>query len=183
MPQEKDTIEELVYSFQLGEEKGFTYFFNAFYPALLYFTFRITKDKAAARDIVEDAFIKIWKRHTTFFHHKQIKSWLYTTVRNAGIDWLREQQVSLAHDKEIASMPVSSEIDTMQELIRAEVTREIYSAIKDLPPRCQQVFKLLYIQGKSMKEAALELELSVHTVKNHRARGLVLLKKRIPDLL
>src|SRR3954469_8578611 len=101
MPPEKESLQDYVQAFQRGEEKGFTYFFNELYPALLYFAFRIIDDKPAAKDIVEESFIKIWERHTTFTHNKVIKSWLYTTVRNACIDWQRKQQSTLEHEQEL----------------------------------------------------------------------------------
>ena len=182
-PPENDSLENLVKAFQRGEEKGFTYFFNELYPALLYFAFRIVNDKAAAKDIVEDSFIKIWERRTTFSHHKVIKSWLYTTVRNGCIDWQRKQQSNQQHEEELANMQKNSEIHAMQEMIRAEVASEIYNAFTHLPPRCRQVFKSIYIEGKSLKQTAQEMQLSINTVKNHRTHGLTLLKKRAPDFL
>src|ERR1044071_8998431 len=99
-PPVNDSLENLVKAFQRGEEKGFTYFFNELYPALLYFAFRILNDKAASKDIVEDSFIKIWERHSSFNHPKVIKSWLYTTVRNGCIDWQRNQQTNMQREEE-----------------------------------------------------------------------------------
>jgi RNA polymerase sigma-70 factor (family 1) len=180
-PPVNDNIDNLVKAFQRGEEKGFTYFFNELYPALLYFAFRILNDKAAAKDIVEESFIKIWERHTSFTHHKVIKSWLYTTVRNGCIDLQRKQQTNMQREEELASMTKTTETHAMQEMIRAEVASEIYNAITNLPPRCRQVFRLIYIEGKTLKQTAQEMQLSVNTVKNHRTHGLSLLKKRAPD--
>lgn len=182
-PPGNDSLDNLVKAFQRGEEKGFTYFFNELYPALLYFAFRIINDKAAAKDIVEDSFIKIWERHSSFTHHKVIKSWMYTTVRNGCIDWQRKAASSLLREEELANMQKHSESHAMQEMIRAEVASEIYNAITHLPPRCRQVFKLIYIEGKTLKQTAQEMQLSINTVKNHRTHGLTLLKKRAPDFL
>lgn len=177
-----ENIQDQVEAFQRGEEKGFTYFFNNLYPALLYYAFRIINDKPAARDIVEDSFVKIWERHTTFNHHRVIKSWLYTTVRNGCIDWQRKKQTDQLREEELAHwQKTNSEAQAMQEMIRAEVTAKIYHAITHLPPRCQQVFKLLYIEGKTLKQVAEELQLSINTIKNHKAHGLNLLKKRAPE--
>lgn len=177
-----ETIQDYAHAFERGEEKGFNYFFNTLYPALLYYAFRIMQDKSSAKDIVEESFIKIWERHSTFSHPKVIKSWLYTTVHNGCIDWQRKQQNTNAQHEEMAHLQQNnSETHAMQEIIRAEVTSEIYTAITELPPRCQRVFKLLYIEGKTLKQVADEMQLSINTVKNHRAHGLSLLKKRAPD--
>lgn len=181
-PLESENMQHHVEAFQRGEEKGFTYFFNNLYPALLYYAFRMVNDIYSAKDIVEDSFVKIWKRHSTFHHHRVIKSWLYTTVRNGCIDWIRKKQTELQREEELAQWQLAnSEEHAMQEMIRAEVISKIYQAITHLPPKCQQVFKLLYIEGKTLKQVAEELKLSINTIKNHKAHGLNLLKKRAPE--
>jgi RNA polymerase sigma-70 factor (family 1) len=182
MPPGKENIAELVCSFQHGEEKGFTWFFNALYPALLYYAFRIVRDKAAAKEIVEESFIKLWERHATFNHHKMIKSWLYSTVHQYCVEWKCKHQNGIESNQQ-KNLQENTEIHVMQNLIRTEVAREMHNAITNLPPRCQEVFKLIYIQGKTIKQVAMEMQLSVHTIKNHRARGLTLLKRRVPEFL
>lgn len=178
----KDDIQELTLAFQRGEEKGFNYFFTSLYPALLYYAFRITNDKYAAEEIVQDSFIKIWHRHSSFTHPKVIKSWLYTTVYNASIDQIKKEQRLRAMERSFSITEEISETPVQHEIIYTEVTREIYAAITQLPPACRQVFELLFIEGKSLRETADQMGLSINTIKNQRARGLKLLKKRMPNL-
>lgn len=179
----KDDIQDYVQAFRRGEEAGFTYFFNSFYKALTYYAFRIIQDRQTAEEIVSDSFIKIWQRHETFEHVRVIRSWLYTTVRHSCIDWLRQRQTAAEHEQRLADrLKDAVEASVLHELIRAEVIREIHAAITNLPPQCRQVFKLLYIQGKSLKQVAEEMQLSIHTIKNQRARGLTILKKTAFEL-
>lgn len=174
----KDDIQDYVQAFRQGKEAGFTYFFNTFYKALTYYAHRMIKDRDAAEEIVGDSFIKIWQRHDTFDHVRVIKSWLYTTVRNSCLDWLRQQRYAAQNEQKLADrLKDASESNVLHDLVRAEVLREIHIAITNLPPQCSQVFKLLYIQGKSLKQVAEEMQLSIHTIKNQRARGLTILKK------
>ena len=178
-----DDIQDYVYAFQRGEEKGFNYFFNSLFPALLYYAFKIMNDRAAAQDIVEESFIKIWERHTTFYHSKVIKSWMYTTVRNACLNKLQEEKRRSAHQEKIARQQETVSLDNyvLHDIIRAEVIRELYQNIETLPNACRQIFRMLYIQGKTVREVAEELELSISTIKNQKARGLTLLRKRFPE--
>lgn len=179
----KDDIQDFVHAFQRGEEKGFTYFFNSLYPALLYYAFRILNDRPAAEDVVGESFIKIWERHSTFAHPKVIKSWLYTTVRNGCLNRLQQQHRSLAQQEQLAKQSEGThESYALHEMIRAEVIRELYENIESLPSACRQIFKMLYIQGKTVREIAEELQLSISTIKNQKARGLALLRKRFPEL-
>jgi RNA polymerase sigma-70 factor (family 1) len=177
-----DDIQDYVYAFQRGEERGFNYFFNLLYPALTYYAFRILNDKFAAEDVVGESFVKIWERHSTFSHPKVIKSWMYTTVRNGCLNKLQQQQRTQAQQQLLArQLEDNHETYVLHEIIRAEVLRELYQNIETLPTACRQIFKMLYIQGKSVREIAEELELSISTIKNQKARGLALLRKRFPE--
>jgi RNA polymerase sigma-70 factor (family 1) len=175
-------IQDYVAAFQRGEEQGFTYFFNALYPALMYYAYRILNDKAAAEDVVEESFIKIWERHTTFSHHQVIKSWLYTTVRNACINIKQQEQRQNTHKETIArSLQVTQE-SPLNDMIVAEVITQVHATIQVLPTECRRIFQMLYIQGKTVREIAEELGLSISTIKNQKARGLEILRKRFPEL-
>jgi RNA polymerase sigma-70 factor (family 1) len=179
----KDDIQDHVLAFQRGEEKGFTYFFNSLYPALLYYAFRILNDKPSAEDVVGESFIKIWERHATFSHPKVIKSWLYTTVRNGCLNRLQQQQrTMIQHEKLARYQEGAHESYALHDIIRAEVIRELHENIESLPTACRQIFKMMYIQGKTVREIADELHLSISTIKNQKARGLTLLRKRFPEL-
>lgn len=174
-----DEIQDYVYSFQRGEKKGFEYFFNELYPALLYYGFRILNDVAVAEDVVAESFVKIWERHTTFSHHKVIKSWLYTTVRNGCLNKLQQRKrVDIAKKQVAQFMEGEHETFVLREMIRAEVIRELYQKIETLPKACCQIFKMLYIEGKSAREISQELNLSISTIKNQKARGLTLLRDK-----
>lgn len=158
---EKDDYLQL---FRDGEEKGFTYYFEAFYPAMLFFAFRLVKDKLIAENIVEESFVRLWKKHGSYETEKEIRQELYTNVGSAAKAWIIRQGNVYAEQLQGDSH--------LMDLIRAEVTRKLYSAIRELPPFYKQVFKLIYIQGKSLKEASEELNISESTLKDHQLIGL-----------
>lgn len=170
----KDDIQEYLHAFQRGEEKGFNYFFSTLYPALLYFAFRMTRDRAAAEEIVEDSFIKLWAIHKEFDHPQKIKSWLYTTIRNKSINQLKKGQ-----EQEFAQLQQHSETYVLQTMVYSEFFREIDAAINSLPRECAKVFRMIYIDGKPLKQIAEELELSISTVKTQKARGLSHIREKL----
>jgi RNA polymerase sigma factor (sigma-70 family) len=55
----------------------------------------------------------------------------------------------------------------------------LHKAIEELPPRCKQIFQLLYIQGKKTEEVAKEMSISPDTVRAQKARGLNLLRPKL----
>lgn len=174
-------IYDYVASFQRGEEKGFTFFFNKHYPALTYYAYRKLNDVETAEDVVKESFIKIWERHSTFTHPKVIMSWLYTTVRNGCLNKMQQRARMIQAENKFVDEE-SYEKSYMHDIIRAELIAEIHLAYNSLPTACRQIFKMLYLQGKTIKEVAEELELSISTIKNQKARALGLLRKRLSHL-
>jgi len=150
--------------FRDGDEKGFSYYFEAFYPAMLFYAFRLVKDRVIAENIVEESFIRLWKNHVTFEMEKEIRLALYINVGSAAKAWISKQTNA-------SQLQSGAELH-LQEMIRAEVTRKLYTAIRELPPFYKQVFKLIYIQGKTLKEASEELNISESTLKDHQLIGL-----------
>jgi RNA polymerase sigma-70 factor (ECF subfamily) len=170
-------------SFQRGEEKGFNFFFNTYYRALTWFATSLIKDEESARDLVEECFIKFWQKREGIQHAKAVKSYLYTSVRNACLEHLQKIKKQLAAKKGFQYLSPDSDRPILHHIIESEVLREIYAALNTLPPQCKKVIQMLYLEGKGYQEIASELDLSIRTIKNHRARGLALLQGRLPSAL
>jgi RNA polymerase sigma-70 factor (family 1) len=173
------TEDEILTGFREGLEASFTAVFKALYPALCYYALRLTHDQVTAEDIAEESFIKVWGRRASFYHYGELKAYLYTTVRNASINWNALQKRQL--EAERAQSAARSEYDSyvLEDMIRAEWLREVYTTLDTLPPQCLKIATMLYVEGKSTRQIAKELNLSVGTVKTQKARGLVFLRKRL----
>jgi len=168
-------------AFQRGEEKAFTFFFKELYPSLCLYGFRFTKDKPVSEEIASQAFIKIWEKHHRFEEAHQIKVYLYRIVRNDSLKWLQTKKKEHRTQTEVSYLwKEDSERDHFDYLVKAEVMRQLHSAISELPSACRNIFELLYIQGKTVKEVSEQLNLSVSTVKTQKSRGLVALQKKLP---
>ena len=173
------TIVDYVRSFQLGEELGFRFLFREYNAALSYFSFQIIKVKEAAEEIAGDSLMKLWERHENFDNISSIKSFLYTTARNASLDWLRKQRRNTERAKELIYLSNTEEATIFQKKIEAELYKEIFLTLNTLPPKCRKIFSMLYIEGKNYQQIAQELNLSIDTIRNQKARGLMLIKQRM----
>lgn len=158
--------------------------FYKYYASLCLFTNSYVKNITIAEDIVVDTFIKLWKTVNKLEYESETRSWLYTTSRNKAIDHLRSLKTQQRRTTDIINNQSSAEIpDHLHEMIKAEVIAEIHSLIHSLPAQCSRVFEKIYIEGKNIKETAKELNISVNTVKSHKARGLDLLRHKMHPLL
>ena len=171
-------MDEYVKAFQSGEERGFVFFFNQYYKTLCLFSYRLTKKTEIAEEIVGDAFIKLWERHEGFSHPLAIKSFLYTVCKNMSFTWLHKQRRDEINKEQHAIIRNIDEPGVLHHMIAAEVYTELYNAIDTLPTQCKKIFKMHLLQGKNYSEIAQELNLSVSTVWNQKARAIKLLKQR-----
>jgi RNA polymerase sigma-70 factor (ECF subfamily) len=178
--QSNDIIFNPSYSFQRGDEKGFTYFFRELYPALSLYAYKITRDKETSEEIASAAFIKIWQKHEGFTDGSSIKAYLYRIVRNDAFKYLgKQKQLALVNKEVIYLYGREQQKDAFTGLVAAETTRLLLKAFSTLPKECSKVFHLLYIEGKSIKETAEALHLSPSTVKTQKARGIEALRKSL----
>jgi RNA polymerase sigma-70 factor (ECF subfamily) len=165
--------------FRSGREEGFEYFFNGYYKTVYFFANRYVNDKAVAEDLVSDSFIKLWDKRKIFETEAGIKAYLYRSVYNASIRWLQQKQNRNIHLISYSKQAESSAQDCIHNIIRAETIQLLHKAISHLPSQCQKVFTKLFIEGKSVSETAQEMNITISTVKNQKARGIKLLKPKL----
>jgi len=165
--------------FKCGEEIGFNFFFREYYAALCRYSFQFTKNSEAAEEIAGEAFSKLWERRINFENTPSLKSFLYTVTRNSSLNWIRQQKRDLQRAKGLAYLTEEGENVIMQKIIEAENYREIYLAINILPPKCKQIFQMIFLEGKDYQQIADELHLSVNNIRVQKARAISLLKQRL----
>jgi len=69
----------------------------------------------------------------------------------------------------------------LNEITRAEVLREIFQFMENLPMQCRKIVLMSFIAGLSNQQIANRLQLSVHTVRNQKIRGIYLMRQKAKD--
>jgi RNA polymerase sigma-70 factor (ECF subfamily) len=141
--------------------------FLLFQPSLLQFAISILKSKEISEEVVSDVFIRIWEKRQQLDKVENLTYYLFTAVRNRAITQL--QDAKKKRSLSIDAQPIefrSIYYDPEQTMISAETIRQIQEIIRELPPRCQLVFKLVKEDGLKYKEVADLLQLSVKTVES-----------------
>ncbi len=153
--------------------------FEALHPVLLRYALQLTRDEAAAYDVVQEAFIKLWQVRETLDPERSMKALLYRIVRNLSLNYHRmkrheaTQQAALP-DREVAQAP------TPEETFDAEVLgAHPRRWIDTLPPRRREAFQLSRFEGLSHDEIAQVMNLAPRTVTNHIMLALQHLRDRL----
>ena len=102
------------------------------------------------------------------------KAFLFTTARNAALDFFRRRKVvSIEAVADLSALSVMEDIPDASEAVNKQQELEMLSAaVRGLPERCRQVVTLRLLYALSHKEIAAELRLSEHTVKAQLAKGM-----------
>lgn len=170
---------ELLERFRKGQRAAFAEVFDLLYASVCYYALKITRDHAAAEDIAEDSFFKVWEKRTLFVDLRQLKSYLYTTTRNASLDWLNSmrqfQRITDSTENSLSFV----ENNAFNNIVGAEILNQLSAAMQKLPPQARQVITMLFLEGKNTKAVAAELGVSQSTVKTQKGRSLVKLKEHI----
>lgn len=157
--------------------------FKEYYLRLTVFAYPYVASEDIAKDIVQDAFMILVDRSDILSKDESIvKSFLYSTVKNLCLNFIRREHIGERIVKEI-TLPEVDESDHLQNIIHAEVVGKLYKELNDLPEKCQHICRLLYFEGKKYEEVAQLLDLSVNTVKSQRQRALRLLRSKLLQII
>lgn len=143
--------------------------------------YRIVGERTAAEDIVQDAFLSIWRRAAWYQPGRgRVRSWLMAIVHNRAVDRLRSAATSSGDlpleavpDMESDAPPVWQEVWTQQ---RGDLVR---GALENLPPDQKKSIELAYFSGYTHVEIAQLMDVPLGTVKGRLRIGLQKLKSQL----
>ena len=163
-----------------SDQRAYAELFEAMHANLIRYAFRYTGQSEAARDIVQDAFLKVWQARESLDPSRSLRGLLYTIVRNLSLNFKRSAQ--RAKDP----LPPSDIEDGLpaadQHLDGSILETNLRKFIDELPPRRKQAFVLSRFHGMSHKEIAAEMQLTSRTVNTHIVHALRYLRARIAAL-
>lgn len=154
--------------------------FRAFYQEhvrlFCQFGGRFIDDPEIVRDIVQEAFIAMWERIATFREEAHLKAFLYATIRNRSMNYLRDRQVELKSREKL--LLLQNEIEFRNIAIEEEMYDFLCKRIERLPEMQREVL-WMHVDGLSNEEIACKLNISVNTVLTHKQRAKSVLRNYI----
>jgi RNA polymerase sigma-70 factor (ECF subfamily) len=146
--------------------------------------YRIVGERAAAEDVVQEAFISIWRSGARYDRARgSVRSWMLGVVRNRAIDLLRSKtgRARLDFDDDtILEQRIAGE-RTEEEAEQRETADELRGAIGELPRDQSTVIELAYFGGFSHSEIAGMLGVPLGTVKGRMRLGLEKMRSELAE--
>ncbi len=150
--------------------------YRQYFPAMLRMCLRYTSDREEALTIINDAFLRAYKKMHTFGFKGSFEGWLRRLVFHSLSDHFRRKTDGVRFFRlEDWDQPRRS--DALARLF----LEDLLQLIEEVPPASQQVFRLYAIEGLSHREIAERLGISEGTSKWHLAQARKLLQRFLQE--
>lgn len=163
------------------DKNRFKEVFKEYYNPLCNFAISITSDRKMAQDVVQDVFTKLWDKRDELIINSNEKSYLFQAVKHRAFEVLRkrknESKFNIADFEE--SYDTEKELD--DEANKFMLKEFLFNSIRQLPPKCQEIFVLNKVNGLTYAEIAEDLDISVKTVENQIGKAYRKLRKMMAE--
>jgi RNA polymerase sigma factor (sigma-70 family) len=153
------------------------------YSRILYsLAYRMVADHQVAEDLLQDAFLAVWRRATSYSPQAgAARSWLISILHHRTIDYLRKVRrrsiIQEAPLEEIEFNEGTAYPDTWDEAWQSVKSSHVRAALMKIPTEQRLVIELAYFQGWTHTEIADGTQIPLGTVKARMRLGLIHLKK------
>jgi RNA polymerase sigma-70 factor (ECF subfamily) len=163
-----------------GDKSAFARLYSLTSGKLYGVALRIMRDRPVAEDIVQEAYLRIWRNAASF--DPAVASpvtWMASIVRHCAIDALRKRKLeTVEHDDESANV-AADDIDPIAEMDIAKRRAVAFLALKKLDPEKRKLLLQAYFREKSRDSLAKQHGVPTGTIKTHLRRTLIELRQSI----
>lgn len=173
------TDETLLEQAGAGDRRAAAALIRRHSPRLLGLASRMLNDPVEAEDVVQDAFIRIWRAAPKWkSNNAKVSTWMYKIAVNLCLDRLRKPKTAAMENAPEQRDESATPPQAMEARERAEAVRD---AMQTLPDRQRAALSLCYFQDLSNIEAAQIMDVSVEALESLLARGRRTLKTALMD--
>jgi len=166
----------LMATMRSGDEAALALLYDRYASPIYALALRITGDRQAAQEVLQDTFLRAWNHATTFDTARgACSAWLFTIARRRALDIFRnrQRQVEMATGGRFVSdgggVPDPSQSDESNQIVLVETVTQ---ALAQLPRTQRQAIELAYFGGLSQQQIATETNTPLGTVKSRMRAAL-----------
>lgn len=161
-----------------------------FHGRLVLFANKFTGDIQVSRDLVQDAFLKLWEKQNSKTSIESPKAYLFQTVRNSCLNHQRHIKIKHSVEENLIRKINSTEKSVyyelgnpFQSLLELELEEIIGELVNSMPDKCRQVYKMSRHDFLKNKQIAKKLDISVKAVEKHISKALLILRFGLSNYL
>lgn len=180
---------DLVRAAKAGDQAAFARIVGEYQRAVFAIAYRMTYDGAAAEDLTQEVFLRVWRKLDTFRLGEPLKPWLLRVATRVCINALKKRRpapMPTVGDEDDQGEPLevpSALPDASEAAAKAEVATHLERAIAELPDDYRLVVTLRHVEELSYEEIAAALDLPLGTVKVRLFRARERLRRSLAPIL
>ena len=162
---EDDRLHELVR--QRSYAEAFEGLLDRYQNKVYRLAFSLTRDRARAEELAQDAFVKVWRTLPRFDGRASLSTWLYVIARNTCLSALR-------YDARRRMLPLDETPEPAAPTFEGGAGADhsgVWSLVERLPETQRRVITLFYLEDRSVREVGRLLDMAEGTVKSHLHRA------------
>jgi len=170
--------EQLVTLVLKGKTEAFDVLVERYQKQVFALAYRLGGDYDEARDMAQEAFIRIYGELAQYDQQRRFFPWMYRVAHNTCINMLRKRPAASAPLESIYDVSAgdAASADSYEQL---ELTDALNRALQSLPQKYRSPLVLKYLSDMSYQEIAQQLGLPVSTVETRLFRARAMLKKAL----
>lgn len=168
-------IDTIIAGCKQGDRRAMEQMYKEFYGYAMSISLRYTYSQDDAKDLVNDSFVKVYKKIGLYKGEPAFKYWLRRLIINTAIDAYRKQKKIVQEGLEVVeNEPDTYDVDGLEQLN----INDILSLFDQLPEIYRVTFNLYEVEGFSHEEIAKMLSIKVSTSRSNLTRA----KQKIRNL-
>lgn len=163
----------LIARLQRDDVSAFDALYWKYHQAVYRNIIKFTKDAIVAEDILQEVFTKLWEKRHDLDAEQSVAGWVFVISFNISINHTRKKLREQTSQKKL--MLADSIYDDAVLSVHQQEEQHLLleQAIEQLSPQKKKIVTLCKLEGKTYEEAACELKISRHTVKEHLSAAMV----------
>jgi len=159
----------------------YEFFFNKYYPKLIWFALLYVKQHSAAEEIVSDVLLNIFNRLSKIAESQNLEGYIFIAVKNQSLKYLRKNnRITYLENFESDEDLMLTSPETPENIyMENEFYLIIREAIEALPPKRKLVFRMVKEEGLRYQDVAELLDLSIKTIETHMGLALKAIHQQI----
>ncbi len=170
------------------DRNSFKEIFQKYFQPLFNLGFQYLEDEDEAKEVVQEAFVKLWAIRNEIEFDSNLRNFLFTLVKNNCLNILKRKQILLKHHEKIKWMEMHYQYESLTRigddyLEFNELKEKIDLAIQRLPVHCRVVFEMSRFEDLKNREIAEKLGITQKTVEAHLTKALKILRNDLKEYL
>jgi len=174
--------EKLLHELRLGSRDAYEAIFHKYWYAVFKVAYARIRSKEEAEEIVQEIFAGLWKNHESLLI-ANLSFYLFAAVRKRVISNIRSKVVHEKYRTYYEQFLQDHALVTDEAVAYTSLREAVEEAVRQLPEKPQQVFRLSHFQGLSVPEIAQHLNMPRRTIEHHLTQSLRTLRVHLKDYI